>query len=91
MYKRQAKSYFNHAISLFEKEDYQLALHIIDIVLKGKEKVNDDLYLDALILKSKILKKKAKAEPSFIAANIITNALTQLKEEIKALKQKLEK
>ena len=86
-----AKSYFNHAISLFENKNFQLALHIIDIVLKGKEKVNEAFYLDALILKNKILKKKAKAEPSFIAANIISNAVIQIKEEIKDLKPKLEK
>ena len=85
------KSYYNHAISLFEKKDFQLALHMIDIVLKGKEKVKDELYLDALILKSDILKKKAKAEPSFIAANIFSNAVNQFKEEIKLLKQKLVK
>ncbi|MHA1671966.1 MAG: alkyl sulfatase dimerization domain-containing protein [Promethearchaeota archaeon] len=86
-----AKTYFNHAMDLFKNKDFQLALHILDIILKGKEKVNDDLYLEALILKSKILKIKAKAEPSFIAANIISNAVNQLKREIKALKQKLEK
>jgi len=86
-----ARSYFNHAISLFENKKFQLALHIIDIVLKGKEKVNDDLYLEALILKSTILKKNATVEPSFIAANIIKNAVNQLKEEIDIIKQKLVK
>jgi len=86
-----ARTYLNHAISLFEKDNFQLALHFIDIVLKGREKVNDDLYLDALILKSKILKKKATDEPSFIATNIISNAVNQLKGEIKFLKQKLVK
>jgi len=86
-----ARSYLNHAISLFEKDNFQLTLHIIDIILNGREKVNDDLYLDALILKSKILKKQATAEPSFIAANIIKNAVNQLKEEINFLKQKLVK
>ena len=84
-----ARSYLNHAIRLFEKDEFQLALHIIDIVLKGREKVTDDLYLDALILKSKILKKNATAEPSFIAANILNNAVKQFKEEIKFLKQEL--
>ena len=80
-----AEVYFEQAKSLVENNEPQLALHILDIILNGREKVNDEFVLNALRLKSKILKKKAKDEPSFIAANIINNAIKEIKEEIKRL------
>jgi alkyl sulfatase BDS1-like metallo-beta-lactamase superfamily hydrolase len=82
-----AESYFAHAQNLAENDKLQLALHILDIILNGKENVQEELILNSLKLKSKILKKKAKDEPSFIATNIINNAYKQIKEEIKKLEQ----
>lgn len=82
-----AISYLEHAKKLVENDDLQLALHMLDIILLGREEVNDNVILEALKLKSNILKQIAKNEPSFIAANIINNAVIQLKEEIRAMKQ----
>jgi alkyl sulfatase BDS1-like metallo-beta-lactamase superfamily hydrolase len=82
-----AESYFAHAQDLAENGKLQLALHFLDIILYGKENIQYELVLNSLKLKRKILKKKAKDEPSFIAANIIKNAIMEIKEEIKRLEQ----
>ena len=80
-----AESYFEHAQNLVENNKLQLALHILDIILNGRNNVQNEIVLKSLKLKRKILKKKAKDEPSFIAANIINNAVNKIKEEIKRL------
>ena len=82
-------NYINHAKKIFEEGKIQLALHIIDVVIKGIESNNNELLLNAYSLKYKILKQKAKAEPSFIASNIINNGALQLKDKIKKLKKTL--
>ena len=82
-----AESYFKQAESLVENNEPQLALHMLDIILNGRESIQDEIVLNSLRLKSKILKKKAKDEPSFIAANIINNAVKEIKLEIKRLEQ----
>lgn len=82
-----AQSYFEHAKKLAENNELQLSLHILDVVLEGREYVDTTVLLDSLKLKMKVLKRKAKEEPSFIAANIINNAVNQIKEEIRELNQ----
>jgi glyoxylase-like metal-dependent hydrolase (beta-lactamase superfamily II) len=82
-----AKSYFEHAKNLVDNDKLQLALHVLDIILHGRDMVETEMVLSSLRLKNKILKRKAKAEPSFIAANIINNAISDIKEEIKRLEQ----
>jgi len=42
--------------------------------------------VNALELKLKILRKKAKEEPSFIVRNILNNEVKQLRSKIKKLK-----
>ncbi|MFX1494441.1 MAG: alkyl sulfatase dimerization domain-containing protein, partial [Promethearchaeota archaeon] len=79
-------TYLNHAKNLFNEGKSQLALHILDIVLKGAEKDHKETLLEALDLKDKILKQKVNEESSFIAANIIDNARYQIKNKIKELK-----
>jgi alkyl sulfatase BDS1-like metallo-beta-lactamase superfamily hydrolase len=83
-----AQRYYEHAKELLDKEKYQLALHILDILIKGRANVDRELYLDALTLKSKILREKAQAEPSFIVRNILNNGAKQIKSKIKAIKKK---
>ncbi|MFX1394992.1 MAG: alkyl sulfatase dimerization domain-containing protein [Promethearchaeota archaeon] len=80
-------NYINHAKKLFDEGKVQLALHMIDVVIKGIKSNNNDILLDAYNLKYKILKQKAKDEPSFIASNIINNGALQIKDKIKKLKK----
>ncbi|TFF97804.1 MAG: MBL fold metallo-hydrolase [Promethearchaeota archaeon] len=79
--------YLQHAESLYNNNEFQLALHILDIVIKAGELIEKDLLLDALALKRRILKDKVKKEPSFIVRNILTNGANQIKTKIKSLKK----
>ncbi len=76
-------NYLEHAKKLYEIGKLQLALHILDIIIKGTDEMHNKILLEALNLKYKILKQKANDETSFIAANIIDNAAYQIKEKIK--------
>ena len=80
------EKYLNHAKILFNENKFQLALHILDVVIQGTN--DNNTLLDALHLKYKILKEKVKAEPSFIASNIINNGANTIKLRIKDLKRK---
>jgi len=80
------ENYLSHAKELFNHKKYQLALHILDIVINGKDSTNNHLFVNALELKLKILRKKAKEEPSFIVRNILNNEVKQLRSKIKKLK-----
>ncbi len=80
------ENYIEHAKKLYEEGKLQLALHILDIIIKGTDEMHNKILLEALNLKYKILKQKANDETSFIAANIIDNAAYQIKEKIKDLK-----
>ncbi len=80
--------YIQRAQTLFKEGKLQLALHVLDIILKGEDMVDPTLYLDALKLKYDIILEKVKVEPSFIAANIMNNGAQQIKTRIKELKKK---
>ena len=79
--------YLSRARLLFEEGKLQLALHVLDILILGEEEVSRETLIEALQLKFKILKKKVKQEPSFIAKNIINNAANQIKEKLKIIKK----
>jgi alkyl sulfatase BDS1-like metallo-beta-lactamase superfamily hydrolase len=79
------EKYLDHAKSLFNNEEYQLALHILDIVIQGQNSMKKDLFVEALKLKYKLLKKKMNEEPSFIVRNILNNEIRRLKSTIKKL------
>lgn len=60
-------------------ENVQLALHIVDFVIKGcGDKAKQK---EALTMKSDLLKARADAEPSFIARNIFRAGATLAKQE----------
>jgi alkyl sulfatase BDS1-like metallo-beta-lactamase superfamily hydrolase len=80
--------YLNRARELVEEGKLQLALHVLDIVIKGADKVSENL-IDSLKLKVKILKHKAREEISFIASNIINTNINQIKVKIKELRKQL--
>jgi len=79
--------YMEHAKKLYSEGKIQLALHVLDIIVKGTNEKNGGTLVEALELKAKILKEKAKNENSFIAGNIINNAAHQIKERLKELKK----
>lgn len=84
------EKYLEHAKILYAEGKLQLALHVLDVVIKGNDSDNSgktEILLDALNLKYKILKIMVKEETSFIASNIIDNAAYQIKDKIKMLKK----
>ena len=80
---------FERARINFEGGNFQLTLHLLDIIINGTSPNNSSLLLDAYKLKYKTLKKKANKETSFIATNIINNGANALKPIIKQLKEKI--
>ncbi|MFX1250316.1 MAG: alkyl sulfatase dimerization domain-containing protein [Promethearchaeota archaeon] len=80
------EKYIEHGKRLFEKGKLQLALHIIDPVIKGIDPSNNDILLEALKLKLMILEQKVMVEPSFISSNILKNGTHQIRNKIKELK-----
>ncbi|GAG88011.1 unnamed protein product, partial [marine sediment metagenome] len=79
--------YLKHANSLFSEGKLQLALHILDIIIKGSEEQNSEALTDALNLKLKILKQKVKEESNFMAENILQNGHDQIKQRLKELQK----
>jgi len=81
--------YLEHANKLFFEGKLQLALHILDIIIKGTDEQNVEVLTDALKLKAKILKIKAKDETTFIANNILENGAQNLKIRLKELQKSI--
>ena len=79
--------YLEHANKLYFEGKLQLALHILDIIIKGSDEQNIKVLTDALKLKVKILREKAKDESSFIASNILENRAHQIKLRLKELQK----
>lgn len=77
--------YLKRANTLFSEGKLQLALHILDIIIKGTEEQNNEALTDALNLKLKILKQKVKEESNFMAKNILQNGVDQIKQKLKEL------
>jgi len=83
------RKFIDQAKKNFDEGKLQLALHLLDVVIKGTDQNNDELLLNAYSLKSSVLKKKAEEQTSFIATNIMNNGATLLKPKIRGLKKKL--
>ena len=83
------QKFMNQAKKKIEEGKLQLALHLLDVVIKGIDQNNDELLLEAYSLKLKVLKKRAEEQTSFIATNIMDNGATLLKQKIKDLKNKI--
>ncbi len=81
------EKYLEHAKKLYSEGKKQLALHVLDIVVKGTDEKNRETLIEVLKLKTKILKEKVRNETSFIAGNIINNAAHQIKERLRVLKK----
>jgi len=74
-----------------EEGKLQLALHLLDVIIKGTDQNNHELLLEVYKLKAKVLKQKSELETSFIASNIVINGATVLKLKIRELKKILKK
>jgi alkyl sulfatase BDS1-like metallo-beta-lactamase superfamily hydrolase len=81
--------YLKHAMTLHSKGKLQLALHILDIIIKGTDEQNREVLIDALKLKMKILKQKAKEELNFMAKNIFENGIDLIKKRVKELQNSI--
>ncbi len=82
------KKFLEQAKRLYDEGKIQLALHIVDVVIKGLTLESETL-LEAFTLKKELLKLKKDEEPSFIAKNSYNTGFIQLKSKIKELKRKL--
>jgi len=82
-------TYLEHANRLFSKGKLQLALHILDIIIKGTVKQDVNALIKALELKLKILKIKTRAEPAFIASNILDNGANEIKKRLNLLQKSI--
>ena len=81
--------YLEHANKLSFEGKFQLALHFLDIIIKGTDEQNIEVLTDALKLKLKILKEKAKTESAFIATNILENGAQQIKKRLRNLQKSI--
>ena len=79
--------YLEHAKKLYYEGKLQLALHVLDIIIKGTDEQNVEVLSEALKLKFKILKEKAKEESAFIASNILENGAQEIKIRLKELQK----
>lgn len=80
------EKYLSHAEKLYKQGKIQLALHILDVIIKGSTSNNNNTLLEACFLKSRILTQKEAEETSFIAKNILRNGIHELKTKIEELK-----
>ncbi len=86
---RAAQAYLSRAQELMKKGERQLALHLLDIVIKGDSQTQGTERDEAYALKIKILKEMARMEPSFIAKNIYISALQDMQKEAKQKARKV--
>jgi len=80
--------YLDRARVLFKEEKLQLALHLIDVIIKGTA-LRDNILFKAYSLKIQILERIRIEEPSFIAQNSYNIGINEIKEKIKQLEEKL--
>lgn len=87
-----ASQFLKQAKHNIEEGKLQLALHLLDVIIKGtdeNDQKNDELFLEVFSIKSKVLKMKSDQETSFIASNIVKNGATALQPKIRALKKRI--
>ena len=82
------RKYLDHAKKLKNEGKLQLALHILDVIIKGIPNPDNETVLEALNLKYDLLNKITEKETSFIAINILQNAANEIRNKIKEFKKK---
>ncbi len=75
-------SLLKRATELFEAQNFQMALHLLDFVILSDRKVGETYHNKAIALKVKVLKHIAEVESSFIARNIYISAARRLQKEV---------
>jgi len=83
------KKYLDHAKNLHENGKPQLALHILDIIIKASDLIEKEILLETYALKGTLLKQLSKEEPSFIAKNSYLNGAKKMKGLVKELKREM--
>jgi len=83
-----AEKYIERAGQLVDEGKLQLALHLLDVVVKTGDSAPSEIRLSALELKRDILKRNAENEKSFITMNIINSSIIQIESDIETLKGK---
>jgi alkyl sulfatase BDS1-like metallo-beta-lactamase superfamily hydrolase len=73
------KQLLERANQLRQSGNVQLALHLVDFIIRGSE--DDSKRKDALFLKAELLGDRADAEPSYIARNIFSAGATLVKQQ----------
>ena len=76
----------NQAQNLKTAHKFQLALHILDLILNSPNKHDKEILIEAYELKKEILGLKIKQETSFIVKNILSNGINEINNQIKKLK-----
>jgi alkyl sulfatase BDS1-like metallo-beta-lactamase superfamily hydrolase len=74
---------FQRTRQLHKEGNIQLALHLVDFVIKGTE--SDAERIESLLLKAELLDARADAEPSYIARNIFRDGAKSVRELAKSL------
>jgi alkyl sulfatase BDS1-like metallo-beta-lactamase superfamily hydrolase len=80
--------FVNRANKLFDEGKIQLALHLLDVVIKSSEVKSEDTLLNAYILKEKILSQMAEEEVNHMARNAYIYGTIQMRKKIEQLKTK---
>jgi len=80
-------NFLERAKELVEEGKTQLALHVLDVIIKANDTANQEVLLEALKLKHNIVKQKAKEEKSFIAMNILNTNALQINNKLKELEK----
>ena len=83
------EKFLERAKQLVEEGKPQLALHVLDVIIKANDRAAPETLLNALKAKHKIVKQKAQEEESFIAKNILNTNAAQIKTKLKDLENKL--
>jgi len=80
--------FVKRANKLFNEGKLQLALHILDVVIKASDIKSEDTLLEACILKEKILSQIAEEEYNFMAKNAYLYGTVQMRKKIEQMKAK---
>ena len=80
------KEFVKRANKLFDEGKIQLALHLLEVVIKSSEVKSEDTLLEACILKKKIFSQMADEEINHMARNAYIYGTVQMKKKIEQLK-----
>ena len=80
--------FVKRANKLYDEGKIQLALHLLDVVIKSSEVRSEDILLNAYALKEKILSQMADEEVNHMARNAYIYGTIQMRKKIEQIKAK---